>query len=178
MFHTHLRNLETEGFLEEAWKDYYEEKHDIEDETCSNDSISSTKENSETLNITNLGGVFLCHGILLSAAFVIYFIETSVRKKNGTINRNTLAMSQSPFKFGGDDDFMTQRMDELSEKQDEMSENISKQIAALTKIVEVSMKGSESFHDNPKLSKSMPVYSRKSSNRDDLALFFPGLIKI
>lgn len=172
MLHAHLRIMETEGFIDDAWKDYYKERHDIDDESCSSDNIeSSTKETSDTLNITNLGGVFLFHGVLLFVSFGVFFLETSIRKRNGTLDRDTLAFSQNRPRFGYDEELITQRIDEISENVDELSQNvhqISKQVAAIAKMMESSMKESEKFDDNPQL-KSLASESKKTTSQYDLS---------
>ncbi|GFH57882.1 hypothetical protein CTEN210_14358 [Chaetoceros tenuissimus] len=163
MLHAHLRNLQAEGFIDDAWDEHYSQSYDINDEKCFAASVSTTKESSNTLNITNLGGMFLFHGILLVVSFGIYFLERSLRKKGGNTGRDQIVPSKLQHKSTPDCEYLTQRVDAISEKQDKMA----KQIVALTKMFEASVKGSEGFHNDPQFSKSVPQdYTYDLSGRD------------
>ncbi|GFH55628.1 hypothetical protein CTEN210_12104 [Chaetoceros tenuissimus] len=82
MVNVHMKDLHDEGFINELWSDLYREKHDIIDETCFDETIVSPEASSDTMNLTNLGGIFLVHGGLLVLALLVYVLERQLRRRN------------------------------------------------------------------------------------------------
>lgn len=79
MLNVHLKDLHEEGYIKELWSDLYSSQHDIRDQTCLD---NSPEVSSDTMNLTNVGGIFLIHGGLLMLAILVYLIERQIRKKN------------------------------------------------------------------------------------------------
>lgn len=75
----HLKEMKDElsnekDFIENAWERHFISKGDITDASCSADesaSDSNLNENSDTLNLTNLGGIFVFHFFFLGVAIII-----------------------------------------------------------------------------------------------------------
>lgn len=75
----HLKEMKEEltnekDFIENAWEKYFVLEGDISDPTCFADesaSDSNLNENSDTLNLTNLGGIFIFHFLFVGIAIII-----------------------------------------------------------------------------------------------------------
>lgn len=87
--------------------------------------------------------------------------------KGGNTGRDQIVPSKLQHESAEEGAYLTQRVDAISEKQDEMV----KQIAVLTKMFKASMKGSESIRNNPQFSKSPPQdYKYDLSGRDSMSM--------
>lgn len=82
VLNVHMQDLHDEGWIEEAWNDYYEQVQDIDDPKCFDDSSSVTKESEETLDLINVGGIFLFHGALVCFAILLFVGEKFLERRN------------------------------------------------------------------------------------------------
>ncbi|GFH55632.1 hypothetical protein CTEN210_12108 [Chaetoceros tenuissimus] len=88
MLNVHMKDLFEEGYIDELWKDLYREKHDVEDPTCFDETVISDT-NSDTLNLTNVIGIFMVHGGLLFLALLVYILERYLRKRKKLNGRDS-----------------------------------------------------------------------------------------
>ena len=89
MLNVHLKDLWDDGFIDDLWSYSYGQKHDIFDETCFTENVVTTASSSDTMNLTNIGGIFLVHLGLLVVSFFVYLFERQIRKRKKLIGRDS-----------------------------------------------------------------------------------------
>lgn len=65
----HFEEMVQDGFIADQWKKTLKAKHDVTDPSCLNSA--PVEKDSNVLNITNLGGVFLLHFIFVVLALFV-----------------------------------------------------------------------------------------------------------
>ena len=89
----HLKEMKEDlsnekGFIENEWEKYFNSQGDISDATCYADdsaSDSNLNESTDTLSISNLGGIFVFHFLFLLAAIILgmtgHFYNKEMKKE-------------------------------------------------------------------------------------------------
>ena len=71
--------MNNDGFLEDAWAKHHAMKTDVVE--CNDDNLSSTQDDVDILNVSNLGGIFAFHYILILIALLTSMIYTYYKKR-------------------------------------------------------------------------------------------------
>lgn len=68
----HFQDMHEDGFIKEAWEKHLAKKQDVA-EQCEEKILTGTKEDTNTLDMANLGGLFLFHLVFLILALLIWW---------------------------------------------------------------------------------------------------------
>ena len=183
----HLKEMKEEltnekDFIENAWENYFVLEGDISDSTCFADesaSDSNLNENSDTLNLTNLGGIFIFHFLFLGVAIIICMAGHiyGKQRKNNKQDNDPLRASAGPKRdlrksyidnlhsnTRSDIDLLNQRITNVSE----LSRHVDGRIDALATSVEENMQELHAMmslildQQNQHKNKNVENYNRES----------------
>ena len=104
----HLLEMQTDGFIERAWENYLERIGDI---NCPNSdsTVGNVEEDEDTysLSIQEMSGIFIVHGIFCSFAVLIASIQY-IRKKRrgGNVKMESSAKHEETAECSSDEDYV------------------------------------------------------------------------